>query len=111
MLREMTIRGHKGKTISKTALDVMALLEKIVVQEESDQLKATEGISMTREMKKQYVSEWISINKEMLQHGGLGIQMIGEPTPQFCGGVFFSMSSSNAVVPYLQDVSKQMRLI
>jgi hypothetical protein len=47
MLREMTIRGHKVKTISKTALDVMALLEKIFVQEESDQLKATEGISMT----------------------------------------------------------------
>jgi hypothetical protein len=66
MLREMSIRGHKVKSISKMAGDVMALLEKIVVQEEADQLKATEGITMTRDMKKQYVSEWKSINKEML---------------------------------------------
>ena len=36
--------------------------------------------------------------------GGLGIPMIGEPTPQFCGGVFLSMSYSNEVVPYLQNV-------
>ena len=40
----------------------------------------------------------------MLQQGGLGIQMIGEPTPRFCASVFFSMSYSQAVVPHLQDV-------
>jgi hypothetical protein len=30
--------------------------------------------------------------------------MIGEEEPQFCGGIFFSMSYSSKVVPYLQDV-------
>jgi len=104
MLRETSIRGHKVKSRYKTAADVMAMWDKIVVQEESDRRQASEGISMTRDMKKKYLSEWKSVNNEMLQSGGLGIQMIGEPTPQFCGGVFFSMSYSNAVVPYLQDV-------
>jgi hypothetical protein len=46
----------------------------------------------------------MSVNNQMLQSGGLGIPMIGEPTPQFCGGVFFSMSYSNVVVPFLQNV-------
>jgi hypothetical protein len=103
MLRETSIRCHKVKSIDKTAVNVMAILDKIVVQEESDRRQASEGISMTRNMKK-YLSEWMSINNEMLQSGGLRIQMIGEPTPQFCGGVFFSMSYSNAVVTYLQNV-------
>ncbi len=35
MLRESSIRGHKVKGIYKTAEDVMAMLAKIVVQEES----------------------------------------------------------------------------
>jgi hypothetical protein len=104
MLRETSIRGHKVKRIYKTAVDVMAMLDKIVVQEESDRRQASEGISMTRGMKKKYLSEWMSVNNEMLQSGGLGTQMICEPTPQFCGGLFFSMSYSNAVVPYLQNV-------
>jgi hypothetical protein len=83
----------------------MAMFEKIVVQEESDQRQASEGISMmTRTIKKEYLSEWLSINNDMLLRGDLGIPMIGEPTPQFCGGVFFSMSYSNEVVPYLQNV-------
>lgn len=104
MLRESSIRGHKVKGVYKTAEDVMAMLAKIVVQEESDRRQASEGTSMTRDMKKEYLSEWMSVNKLMLQMGGLGIPMIGEPTPQFCGGVFFSMSYSNEVVPYLQNV-------
>ena len=104
MLRESSIRGHKVKGVYKTAEDVMAMLAKIVVQEESDRRQASEGTSMTRDMKKEYLSEWMSVNNLMLQMGGLGIPMIGEPTPQFCGGVFFSMSYSNEVVPYLQNV-------
>ena len=104
MLRESSIRGHKVKGIYKTAENVMAMLAKIVVQEESDRRQASEGISMTRDMKKEYLSEWMSVNNLMLQMGGLGIPMIGEPTPQFCGGVFLSMSYSNEVVPYLQNV-------
>jgi hypothetical protein len=95
---------HKMVAITKTAADVMSLLEKIVFQEESDRLQAKEGINMTREMKKEYMSGWMSITNDMLQHGGLGIQMIAKPIPKFCGGVFFSMSYSNAVVPHLQDV-------
>ena len=59
---------------------------------------------MTAQMKKQYVIDWKAENQEMLQQGGLGIQMIGEPTPTFCAGVFFSMSYSQAAVPHLQDV-------
>jgi hypothetical protein len=55
MLREMTTRGHKVKSITKMAANVMSMLEKIGVQEEADRLKATEGITMTREMKKEYV--------------------------------------------------------
>jgi hypothetical protein len=104
MLRETSIRGHKVKSIYKTAADVMAMLAKIVVLEESDRRQTSEGICMTRDMKKKYLSEWMSVNNQMLQSGGLGIQMIGAPTPQFCGGVFFSMSYSNAVVLFLQNV-------
>ena len=51
MLREMTVRGHKVKSITKSAADVMAMLEKIVVQEEADQLQVKDGTTMTREMK------------------------------------------------------------
>jgi hypothetical protein len=104
MLREMTVRGHKVKSITKSAADVMAMLEKIVVQEEADRLQAKDGTTMTREMKKKYANDWIHINNEMLQEGGLGIQMIGAPIPEFCVGVFFSMSYSTSVVPHLQDV-------
>ena len=39
---------------------------------------------MTREMKKKYAKDWIHINNEMLQEGGLGIQMIGDPITEFC---------------------------
>ncbi len=104
MLREMNVRGHKVKSITKSAADVMAMLEKIVVQEEADRLQAKDGTTMTREMKKKYAKDWIHINNEMLQEGGLGIQMIGDPIPEFCAGVFFSMSYSTSVVPHLQDV-------
>ncbi len=104
MLREASVRDHKVKSIIKTAAYVMAMLAEIVVQEESDRRQASEGICMTRDMKKNYMSEWMSVNNKMLQSGGLGIQKIGEPTPQFCGVVFFLMSYSNAVVPFLQNV-------
>jgi hypothetical protein len=104
MLRETSFWGHKVKSIYKTAADVMTMMEKIVVQEESDQRQASEGISMTRAMKKEYLSEWMSVKNDMLQSSGLDIQMIGKLTPQFCRGVFFSMSYSNEVVPYLQNV-------
>ena len=59
---------------------------------------------MTRTVKKKYAKDWIHINNKMLQEGGLGIQMIGDPIPEFCAGVFFSMSYSTSVVPHLQDV-------
>ena len=36
MLNEMSTRGHKVKTITKTRSEVMTMLEKIVVQEEAD---------------------------------------------------------------------------
>ena len=105
MLNEMMVRGHKVKTITKTPSEVMTMLEKIVVQEEADrQLALTKPAPMTARMKKQYVIDWKEANQAMLQQGGLGIQMIGEPTPKFCAGVFFSMSYSQAVVPHLQDV-------
>jgi hypothetical protein len=104
MLREMTVRGHKVKSITKAAADVMAMLEKIVVQEEADSLQAKDRTTTTRVMKKKYAADWIHINNEMLQEGGLGIQMIGDPIPEFCAGVFFSMSYSTSVVPDLQDV-------
>jgi hypothetical protein len=108
MLRESSIRGHKVKGIYKTAEDVMAMLAKIVVQEESDRRQASEGISMTHDMKKEYLSEWMSVNNQMLRMGGLGIPMIGEPTPQFCGGVFFSMSIRMKLFHIFKMCSKQM---
>ncbi len=105
MLNEMSARGHKVKTITKTPSEVMTMLEKIVVQEEADRnLGLKKPAPMTAQMKKQYVIDWKAENQEMLQQGGLGIQMIGEPTPTFCAGVFFSMSYSQAAVPHLQDV-------
>jgi hypothetical protein len=74
-----------------------------VANEEAERLMTTSGISMTRAMKKDYITEWLQPNKDMLRYGGLGIQMIGEEEPRFCGGIFFSMSYSSKVVPYLQD--------
>jgi hypothetical protein len=104
MLREMISRGHSVQVATKTALDVMTILEKIVVNKEAERLMATSGISMTQAGKKDYITEWLQLNKDMLRYGGLGIQMIGEEEPQFCGGIFFSMSYLSKVVPYLQDV-------
>ena len=60
------------------------MLEKIVVQEEANQnLALKKPAPMTARMKKQYIIDWKAENQEMLQQGGLGIQMIGEPTPRF----------------------------
>jgi hypothetical protein len=59
---------------------------------------------MTSDMKKAYAAEWIALNKEMLNKGGLAIQLVGNEVPQFCAGVFFSMSYSTTIVPHLQDV-------
>ena len=39
-------------------------------------------------MKKEYIVEWIGLNKDMHQDGGLGTPMIGEQDPLFCGGMF-----------------------
>ena len=58
--------------------------------------------TMTRTVKKKYAKDWIHINNEMLQEGGLGIQMIGDSISEFCAGVFFSMSYSTSVVAHLQ---------
>jgi hypothetical protein len=76
MLREITVRGHKVKSITKSAADaVMAMLEKIVVQKEADQLQAKDGTTKPTEMKRRkYAADWIHINKEMLQEGGLGFR-------------------------------------
>jgi hypothetical protein len=52
-----------------------------VVNKEAERLMATSGMSMTRAMKKAYITEWLQLNKDMLQYGGLGIQMIGEEEP------------------------------
>ena len=84
----------------------MAMLEMFVVNKEEEQLKGL-GQKMTREMKKEYIVEWIDINKDMLQYGGLGTLMIGEEEPQFCGGTFLLMNYSKQAVMYLQDVMFQ----
>ena len=47
------------KSIYKTAADVMAMLAKIVVQEESDQRQDSEGICMTRDMKKKMKNKMV----------------------------------------------------
>ncbi len=82
----------------------MSMLETIVVKEESERVKASEGIVMTKAMKIEYKDEWLRINKDMLQYAGLGMPMFGEDQPIFCGGILFSMSFSKHAVPYLQDV-------
>jgi hypothetical protein len=69
------------QVVTKAALDVMTMLEKIVVNKEAERLMATSGISMTQPMKKDYITEWLQLNKNMLCYGGLGIQMIGEEEP------------------------------
>ncbi len=67
MLREMTSRGHDMQVVTnKTASDVMTMLEKMVVSKEAEQLMATSEISMTRPMKKDYITEWLQLIKDML---------------------------------------------
>jgi hypothetical protein len=66
MLKKMTSRGHDVQVVTKTASDVMIMLEKIVVNKEAEWLMATSGISMMRAMKKDYITEWLQLNKDML---------------------------------------------
>jgi hypothetical protein len=70
------------------------------VKEESERVKASEGIVMTEAMQIEYKDEWLRINKDMLQYAGLGMPMFGEDRPIFCGGILFSMSFSKHAVPY-----------
>jgi hypothetical protein len=104
MIREATARGHVVQSITRTASEVMSMLETIVVKEESERLKAREGIVMTKAMKIKYKDEWLRVNKDILQYARLGMPMFGEDRPIFCGGILFSMSFSKHAVPYLQDV-------
>ena len=67
-------------------------------------LSQTPLVIMTKQMKIAYGEEWIQVNNEMLNAGGLGIQLVGHEAPQFCGGVFFCLSYSSAMVPHLQDL-------
>ena len=105
MVQEMTTRGHIVQSTVLRACDVMTMLEKIVVRERADLLLSkTPPITMTKEMKIAYGTEWINVNKEMLNAGGLAIKLVGDEEPQFYAGVYFGMSYSGAVVPHLQDV-------
>jgi hypothetical protein len=54
------------------------MLETIVVKEESERVKASEGIVMTKAMKIKYKDEWLRVNKDMLQYAGLRMPMFGE---------------------------------
>ncbi len=92
------------QSVIRTPPEVMSMLETIVVKEESERIKASQGIVMTKAMKIAYKDEWLRANKDMLQYAGLGIPMYGEEQPIFCGGVLFAMSFSKHAVPYLQDV-------
>ena len=47
MSREISSRGHDVIVVTKTAAQVMAALEKIVVNEEADRLQASGGICMS----------------------------------------------------------------
>lgn len=76
MIGEAAARGHEVQSIIKTASEVMAMLETIVVKEEAERLKSSEGSVMTKAMKMEYKDEWLRINKDMLQHAGLGMPMI-----------------------------------
>jgi hypothetical protein len=92
MIRNATVRGHVVQSVTRTASEVMSMLETIVVKEESERVKESEGIVMTKAMKIKYKDEWLRVNKDMLQYAGLGMPMFGEDRPIFCGGILFSMS-------------------
>ena len=104
MIREANARGHVVQSVMRTPSEVMSMLETIVVKEESERIKASQGIVMTKAMKIAYKDEWLRVNKDMLQYAGLGIPMFGVERPMFCGGIFFAMSFSKHAVPYLQNV-------
>jgi hypothetical protein len=72
------VRGHVVQSITRTASEVMSMLETIVVKEESERVKASEGIVMTKAMKIKHKDEWLRVNKDMLQYAGLGMPMFGD---------------------------------
>jgi hypothetical protein len=66
MIWEATVRGHVVQSVTRTASEVMSMLETIVVKEESETVKASEGIVMTKAMTIKYKDEWLRVNKDML---------------------------------------------
>ncbi len=54
------------QSVTRTASEVMSMLETIVVKEESERVKASEGIVMTKVMTIKYKDEWLRVNKDML---------------------------------------------
>ncbi len=58
MIREAAARGHAVQSATRTASEVMSMLETIVVKEDSERVKASEGIVMTKPMKIEYKDEW-----------------------------------------------------
>ena len=66
ILREAAKQGHNVLSISKTASEVMAMLDVKVVKEEVERVKTSDNILMSKQMKLDYIEDWKDANQQML---------------------------------------------
>ena len=100
---EMVGQGHNVNIVQHTAMHVIMMLEKMMLQEEIDRQKSN-NVKMSGQQKLDYIVKWRKMNSTMLKDGGLGPPDPGSPRHKFLTGIFFSPKYTKDAVPYLQQV-------
>ena len=102
LCEEIKKEGHDIVILTKDARSVLKELKRLTIADEVLKQK-TKGVLMTAKSKKEFITSWSKKNASMLDAGGLGAISVGDPTPHFCSGFFFSPKFTKEAMQYLQQ--------